>query len=192
MERRDFGLGLIGTGLAAGGMLGAGPALANKDDEGPRDILFSRVRLMIAGRQILLTWFLVQTATFLYALRLSREFQVFVEDRVDASALPLVGGLFRPTLASRLLAAQFVGNLVLYRSMLILLPGSPDFRPPARTTIAHRDESWDISERPGKAQFDGLPALAELLRMKTVGRAFADRKGLMAFVEPTAVRVPEA
>jgi hypothetical protein len=189
MQRRDFTCAML-----AGALCGLPVPLAANLDRDDRDRLLmppTRVRLLIGTQAVLVSWFLVVNPGGFLGLDLRTEVPHYRENRVDAGALPLIGGLFRPTLAQRLAGAALVGPVHLFRSMLVLNPAAalPDR---ARTVIAHRSESWEPPGRPRKVALRDLPGLGHLFAGSPVGAAYAKGRDLLVIVRPTLVREPTA
>ena len=189
MHRRDFSQGLIAAGLAAplGGLAGqAGAANWDDHDGQPEDLAAALVRLSIATRLVLIEWLLISTTLGAWGLDLRHPVPRVDENRLPAGKVPVIGRLFRPTLAAEFDNALLVGTVVLLGTSLLLRVAKSAAlpRPPGRVVILNRKISYRPTIAPVPVKVD-LPGPAALSKLPRVGIAVRNRNDLLVLVRPT-------
>lgn len=194
MKRRDFSSGLIAAGLGgatvtSGGLILPGRAnatITNEEQDGARMLdPFGRVQLSLGTQVIVLTWFIIALQSGFLGLDLRSPSPQFTENRVNTGNVPLIGGLFRPTLATRFADAALIGFLVLVGTMLILMPRAERRLRNQKVVIAHREMSWEPARRTTPVRLSEIPSLGELARMRSLGPAYQKRNELLVLIRPT-------
>ena|GEM_PF-6346273 len=193
MGRREAALAFAAAALLAAA---AGPARANKDEDGPAPRVAPLGRPVAAttdGRQVLLSAVILAGPGELRGIGITAPVPQFDENRVALGALGL-GGLTRPTLAERVERAVPAGRVLLSGRYLIVVPDGRPLPMPSVVTIAHQDRSWDLKGPPGRVRDRVAASLPALGDIPVVGRAFTERRNgrttLLVLVRPTLVRVP--
>lgn len=172
--RRRLGPLLIGLGLAAGPLRG----LAGEPSQGSnrtRTESFGRLDLHTPARR------LVPRALILAAVGSAQELDLraglprYREDRldlIDATRLPLIGGLLRAPLKHRFRGSVPIGTLHLTGDAL-LLRADTDLPAPGRIVFLHRKISWETRRAPrltaGAATDPASAAVGTALRQPDSG-----------------------
>lgn len=174
MRRRDF-TGGMGAMLVSAGV--ARPAIA--DIGGPAPLSepmaeLTRVRLLIAGAWILLSWIILTDRRRFLGIPLDRPMPTFAEDRRDLLGRTPLAEYRRQPFADRYANAQPLGSAQLSGSRLFVHSAHTDSLSGRGLTFGTRTTSWDITPRlvelrpieglpyDNRGQLRGAPVVGEL------------------------------
>ncbi len=194
MHRRNFSTGLIAAGLASPVVLTANKSIANPsggDRDDKRDDAFaqlSRVILILGLQRIIITYLIILNPLGLLGLNLRSPVPQFNQNRASVAKVPLLGGLFRPTLKDRFHPATLIGTVFLLNSLLVIAPRRGPVSDVSKVVIAHQKLSWEPNKRPRKMQMSNIPTLGTLKKHGTLlGSALQTKRELLVLVRPSIV-----
>ncbi len=191
MDRRKFSAGLISTGLASPMLIRPKPALATiQQNEWPNVVdPFGLMRVFLIGSITLqLTWFIMVFGTVLWGLDLRGRQRQYPANRLNTSKIPFLGGVTRPTLATRFNAATFLGTVVLWNSILFLVLRNQLVAPPVRFLASNRNFEWDVDDKFKRVNLAEVPTVAQLLGLPPVGPAFLNQDNeLLVILRPSVI-----
>jgi hypothetical protein len=111
-------------------------------------------------------------------------------NRADTSKVPLLGGLTRRNVQTRLAVMDFVGTIYLVNTamVMILTAGVPR---PKKALIANKDSEYVLEKRARPVKADNLRARAQASGAAKIGTAWFDSKNdeIAAIVPPTSPRI---
>lgn len=160
LSRRALALLVAGFALAPAAGLATEPSQGSNRNEQDS---FGRIDLHTPARRLVPRALIVLGADGTRMLDLRAGMARYREDRldlIDASRLPLIGGLLRAPLRHRFRGAVATGTLHLTRDA-ILLRSTAELPAPRRIVLAHRAVSWETRRAPQPAPgYDPGPASA--------------------------------
>ncbi len=188
MDRRAFGTGLA----AAGASCALRPAAANESgrDDTVRRLAdeFTRVHLTVPGirKAVTLTALLVVAGDIVFRYNLQQQWQRFALSRANVAALPLLGGLTRQTVATRIQRMNPVGQAFLAQATLILLIDATLPRPPKKMTIVNDDNEFWTKSKPDRVRWNrNARAFEHALSAEAIGAYLDPKTGeLLALIPP--------
>jgi len=188
MNRRTFGTGLAAA--CAGRALHPASAFANERDKEVRALAeeFTRVHLTVPGlrQAVVLTALLVVAGNIAYSYNMQQKWQRFGLSRANLKALPLLGGLTRQTVATRIANMHPIGRAYLVQATLILLIDAALPRPPKTMTVVNdKNEFWTKS-KPDRVRWkSNETAFERSLTFANLGAHFDPKTGeLLALIPP--------
>jgi hypothetical protein len=182
MKRRDFSTGLLAAGLAAPPVLGPTSALATiKNDEKRELERFVRMQLLLTSQTILITWVLFMFPTIL-GLNFQRNIPRYFLQRAALGGLLL--GLQRQPFGKRFESSVLLGNIVLWSSMLLILPLMAKPRRLGQVAVANGEFEFAHPGRPRPVSISGVPSAEQLNRQPVIGTARLNEKGEIGLVVP--------
>lgn len=188
MIRRQF-IQRGALALAAPPILGPTSALADYHTGEDEEIRRERIEILLRNPSVLvaLTQLIIILDASAFALSLSQPWTRHPLNRADTSRIPLLGGLTRQTVGTRLGPMSLIGEtFILGTTMLIAL--NVAIRIPLETlTIVNADNEYTTDRRLTEVSIEDLEQqLLEAERQNPVGEAFLDEETgeLLTLVPP--------
>jgi hypothetical protein len=186
MNRREFTTGLIAAGTATPALIR--PAEA-KSSTSPVDACaqlgrcfedafpvsrFARLVLHLGVGVVAVTW-LVFLLPVLFALNFNRTIPSFT--LAGAATALSVLSLTRAPFYGRFANATLLGSLVLFGSLLLVLPAVARLFTPGQVVLSHAGNAFAHPGPPRRVQIPNLPPMSDLANRPRVGEVYVNEKG---------------
>ncbi len=183
MDRRTFTRSLLLSSVVFPAMLTGPAARANKSDE-ELEKQFSRIVLMLGASTVVLATFLVLTSRGFWGIDLRNDSPYEASEKLDVGKIPLIGGLFSPSLSKQFAGAPLVGTLYLVGTALILLP-IVTLTVLSIFWLTHRDRVYKPDKKLKKMRLKTELTEAQIKAGRVVGQAVQANGILLGIVGPS-------
>jgi hypothetical protein len=145
----------------------------------------ARMFLQLATVSLFVNWFLIATQSRIFGIDLRRDMPQSVASRADVSKVPLLGGLFQPTLGAQFAAAQNFGPVYLLNKSLVLLPQILLASFALSVVLTHRNRVYRPPGRLRSLKLAQPLNIPDLTGRRPVGRAAIMDRTLLVMVTPS-------